>query len=111
MTPLSTRMVEAAAEAAYSRGQNMGPWLSLPTKMKAEWRNDIRAALTAVAPLMAQAEREACARVAGEHADHYLRMFLQDAKEGKISPHFEHKNRAALDIAAAIRARSTEEGQ
>ena len=65
---VTEEMVEVAGEAAFRSdpGQRT-PWHYLPQKMKEEWRLEMRAALAAVAPIIAKAERERCAELAETH--------------------------------------------
>jgi hypothetical protein len=65
-------------------------------------RNDAREALTAIAPLIAAAEREACARV----ADDYARETFSKTAPAVIHSPAEWMAHGAEDVAEAIRARS-----
>jgi hypothetical protein len=65
---ITDEMVEAAAKAACDAQLGHGAWeragLALcPEAERNYWRHSARAALSAVAPLIAAAEREACAKV------------------------------------------------
>jgi hypothetical protein len=75
MVEITDEMVKAAAAIMYNRqAERLGyvyvnfteVFQSLAADTLARWIGDARAALTAVAPLIAAQEREACAKVAKE---------------------------------------------
>ena len=79
-----------------------GPKIGDPDYWKPEARDALFRAARAALAIIEPAVREECARVAGLEADDYLRAWLDAPNAMKAA--FEAKNRAALDIAAAIRA-------
>jgi hypothetical protein len=91
MIEITDEMVEAAGQAfAVSVAK---PGRAAPMAWES-WAPDIRASLSAVAPLIAAAEREACAKEADSH---WKGMPFGNADEAAMD--------AADAIAAAIRAR------
>ena len=92
-------LIERMAQAAYDRELAIGRWRGLPEARKQEWLLDMRAALAAVAPLIAAAERERCWKIATELEvpTHLLSDGDEASKFGDM-------------IAAAIRATPPEDG-
>lgn len=97
MSEITDEMVEIAARAAMNTARARG---GLPPLGNIDegfqdadlWRAEARAALSAVAPLIAAQEREACAMVAGDGARRFS--------------HLSDKYRALMGVAFAIRGRA-----
>lgn len=99
MTIITDEMVDAALWAAANESL---AWRGLPTKPADEgllypdmWRAQARAAISAVAPLIAAAEREACEKIADAAAASGRKFGREDIVFG------------ANLVAAAIHARSS----
>jgi hypothetical protein len=81
-------------------------WLSLTPKQKEQTINDTRAALAAVAPLIAAQERERCAVVADKRADEMYEIAASAQGEGdqERCERMTYRGNGAKSAAAAIRA-------
>ena len=99
MTDLVTdEMVEIAAIKAAEAEPWMTPWLRLEEFQRRTWRVAERAALTAVAPLIAAQERERCRLIAEAVAHDYEQSDPRHDTAWLISD--------TIRDSAAIRARS-----
>lgn len=85
--------IRIAAEAAYMRGDGSSPWSGA-----------IAAAIAAVWPLIAAAERERCAKVADEAEEKCSKAFSAATGSQPTRDANYQRSRMAFDIASAIRA-------